>query len=180
VGRAHGRRSIDTVREIAPALRAKEEVGWLAAAELADTEGLLALPGAREAFHALGDDRRAVVTSGGRQLAELRLRHVGLQLPRVLVAAEDVAAGKPAPDGYRVAAERLGIDAADCVVIEDTPPGIAAGLSAGATVLAVATTFPPDALRGAHVVVRSLARVELALVGSGIRLTTVAGDGVPP
>jgi sugar-phosphatase len=170
VRRAHGRRSIDTVREIAPLLRAEEEVEWLAAAELDDTDGLCLLPGARGALHALGDDRRAVVTSGGRPLAELRLRHVGLPIPRVLVTAEDVEAGKPAPDGYRRAAERLGHDPADCVVIEDTPAGISAGRAAGATVLAVATTFPPGILGDAHAVLTSLAAVRITLVGSDVHL----------
>lgn len=176
VRRAHGRRSIDTVREITPLLRAEEEVEWLAAAELEDTEGLCLLPGAREALHVLGEDRRAVVTSGGRQLAELRLRHVGLQIPRILVAAEDVQAGKPAPDGYQLAAQRLGFEPTSCVVIEDTPPGVEAGLSAGATVLAVATTFPAEALGGAHAVVRSLAAVDVVADSERVCLTTVAAE----
>lgn len=180
VRRAHGRRSIDTVREVAPLLCAEEEVAWLAAAELDDTEGLCRLPGAREALHALGDDRRAVVTSGGRQLAELRLRRVGLQIPRVLVAAEDVEAGKPAPDGYRLAAQRLGFEPARCVVIEDTPPGIEAGLAAGATVVAVATTFDPEMLGKAHAVVRSLAEVDIAPGDSEVCVTVGGGGATLP
>jgi sugar-phosphatase len=84
------------VREIAPALDIDAEVAWLAAAELSDTAGLSALPGASSVFHAVPDERRAVVTSGGRDLARLRLQHVGFPVPGVLVAAEDVSAGKPA------------------------------------------------------------------------------------
>ncbi|MGQ0539694.1 MAG: HAD-IA family hydrolase [Gemmatimonadaceae bacterium] len=179
VRRAHGRRSIETVREVAPLLPAEAEVAWLTAAELADTDGLRALPGAAHALDALSDTRRAIVTSGSRQLALLRLRHVDLAVPAVLVGADDVQAGKPAPDGYLLAARRLGIDPADCVVIEDTPAGIAAGRAAGATVLAVATTFPPDSLKQADVVVPSLALLQIAEVETHVALT-VAADADEP
>ncbi|HSA56066.1 MAG TPA: HAD-IA family hydrolase, partial [Gemmatimonadaceae bacterium] len=121
VARAHGRRSVETVLDVAPHLDAETEVRWLAEAELLDTDGLVALPGAQAAIAALPEARRAVVTSGGRALASLRLHQVGLPLPAVLVAAEDVRAGKPSPECYRLAASRLGVDPAQCVVVEDTP-----------------------------------------------------------
>ncbi len=61
----------------------------------------------------------------------------------MLVTSDQVAAGKPAPDSYLLAAERLGLDPADCLVLEDAPAGVAAGRAAGATVWAVTTTHPP-------------------------------------
>jgi sugar-phosphatase len=166
--RAHGRRSIDTVQEFAPDLDPDEEVRWLAAAELADTEGLAQLPGALVALAALTDDERAVVTSGGGALATLRLTHTGLPVPRVLVAAEDVMSGKPDPEGYLAAARRLQVDPRDCVVFEDAPPGVEAGLAAGATVIAVSTTFPVDALHTASAVVESMAAVHLSRSGEEV------------
>jgi mannitol-1-/sugar-/sorbitol-6-phosphatase len=173
VRRAHGRRSVETVRELAPALDAEAEVAWLAALELSDAEGLRLLPGASAVFDALTDCQRAVVTSGGRALAEFRLGHVSLSRPSVLVAAEDVRIGKPAPDGYLLAADRLGLDARECVVIEDTPAGVAAGKAAGARVLAVSTTFPASALLEADIVVHSLAVIQVTASEQLVHLTVI-------
>lgn len=175
VRRAHGRRSIETVREVAPQLDAEVEVRWLEGTETSDAEGLAILPGAAELFQAIPRGRRAVVTSGGRALAEFRLAAIGLTPPAVLISAEDVQRGKPAPDGYLLAAERLGAAPRECVVIEDTPAGIAAGRAAGATVLAVATTFPPGDLRHAHVVLPSLSAVDTMVHSTELRLTIKAG-----
>ena len=150
-------------------------MAWLAATELTDTDGLIALPGALDAFVAVADNGRAVVTSGGRELARLRLRHTGLPVPEVLVAAEDVRVGKPSPEGYELAAARLGIEISRSLIIEDTRAGIRAGRAAGATVLAVATTFPADALAEADMVVASLAAVQLRQIGDEVELMISRG-----
>lgn len=171
VRRAHGRRSIETVQEVAPTLDAHAEVRWLAAVELADAEGLRILAGASALYNALPDRHRAIVTSGGRALAEFRLAQVKLTTPATLVAAEDVDNGKPAPDGYLLAAQHLGSDARDCIVIEDTPAGVEAGRSAGATVIAIATTFAASALRHADVVVQSLAEIQATVAEGVVHLT---------
>ncbi len=175
VRRAHGRRSVDTLREVAPHVPLEDEVAWLAATELADTQGLIALPGALDAFGAVADNRRAVVTSGGRELARMRLRHTGLSVPEVLVAAEDVRVGKPSPEGYELAAARLGIEPSSCLVIEDTPAGISAGRAAGAAVLAIATTFPADALTEAEMVVASLTGIRIRQIGGEVELMIPSG-----
>ena len=170
VRRAHGRRSIETVREVAPQLDAVAEAQWLEDIESSASEGLARLPGAAELFEAVPPDRRAVVTSGGRVLARFRLVSVGFASPAVLISADDVQRGKPAPDGYLLAAERLGVAPAECIVVEDTPPGIAAGRAAGATVLAVATTFRARELDQAHVVVPSLTAVASTVQGAELHL----------
>ena len=175
VRRAHGRRSIETVREVAPHLDAEVEVRWLEGTETSDAEGLAILPGAAELFRAIPKERRAVVTSGGRALAEFRLAAVGLASPTVLISAEDVERGKPAPDGYLLAAERLGAAPGECVVIEDTPAGIGAGRAAGATVLAVTTTFPAAELQQAHVVLASFAAVDAIVRGGELQLSITEG-----
>jgi sugar-phosphatase len=175
VRRAHGRRSIETVREVAPQLDADAEVRWLEGTETSDAEGLAVLPGAAELFQAIPPERRAIVTSGGRALATFRLGAIGLTSPAVLVCAEDVRQGKPAPDGYLLAAARLGVAPGECVVIEDTPAGIAAGRAAGATVIAVTTTFPARDLRQANVVVPSLAAVEAIIEPTEVQLVIAAG-----
>ncbi|MGQ0642991.1 MAG: HAD-IA family hydrolase [Gemmatimonadaceae bacterium] len=168
--RAHGRRTIETVREFAPHLDAASEARWLETLEVRDVDGVVALPGAAAMYNAIADSRRAVVTSGGRALAANRLHAVGLALPSVLVVAEDVAHGKPAPDGYLIGASRLGIAPSLCLVIEDAPPGIAAAKAAGATVLAVATTFPAADLTAADMTVASLAAVRVSVAADAIHV----------
>ncbi|RIJ10294.1 HAD family hydrolase, partial [Clavibacter michiganensis subsp. insidiosus] len=70
-------------------------------------------------------------------LARARLTGAGVRVPDLLVTAEDVANGKPHPDGYLLAAERLGVDPADAIVYEDAEAGIQAGLAAGMRVVVV-------------------------------------------
>ena len=74
----------------------------------------------------------------------------------MLVTAEQVEAGKPNPAGYLRAAALLGVDPVRCLVLEDAPAGVDAGLSAGMTVIAVLTTNNESALRNAHRRVRDL------------------------
>jgi mannitol-1-/sugar-/sorbitol-6-phosphatase len=78
----------------------------------------------------------AVVTSADRRRAKARLGATGIT-PPLLVTSEDSSRGKPHPDPYLAAAERLGIDPARCLVVEDSQPGIDAGYAAGATIAAL-------------------------------------------
>ena len=103
------------------------------------------------------------MTSGTRALATGRLAHGGLPIPEQLITADDVERGKPDPQPYLAGAAALGVDPADCLVIEDAPAGIEAGKAAGMTVLALATTFEAGALAAADYVVGSLADVALEL-----------------
>ncbi len=150
---AHGRRTRDTVTAAAPHLDVDREVAWLDAAELADVDGLREVPGVRQFLATLPAGSWAVVTSCGPALARLRLTSVGLPVPEIVVTSADVTHGKPAPDGYQLGAERLGQDAAACVVFEDAPPGIAAGRAAGARVIALSTTHPDADFSGAAAVI---------------------------
>ena len=146
---AHGRRTRDTVKAAAPHLDADREAAWIDAVELADVDGLIAVSGAGEVLTRLPAASWAVVTSCGRALAELRLTSVGLPIPKIVVTSQDVSQGKPAPDGYRLGAKRLGLEAAACVVFEDAPAGIAAARSAGARVIALTTMLAARDLAGA-------------------------------
>jgi sugar-phosphatase len=143
----HGRPAAAVVAEVLPAgADADAEADRLEDIEVEDTDGVVALPGAADV---LALPVVAVVTSCTLRLARARLGAAGLPEPAVLVTADMVARGKPAPDPYLLAAERLGVDPADCVVLEDAPAGIAAGRAAGMAVWAVATTHEPAELRGA-------------------------------
>lgn len=140
---AHGRRGIDTVRMFAPAgVDVEAEAARLAAVEQEQTEGIRAVPGAALLLRSLPPGSWAVVTSADRALATSRMALAGLPTPDLLITAEDVTAGKPDPQGYRLAARRLGLAAEDCIVFEDAPAGIAAGRASGARLVVVATTLP--------------------------------------
>jgi len=158
---AHGRKARDTLKIMAPSLATDEEVAWLDATELADVEGLSVLGGARELVSALPRDRWAIVTSCGRDLARLRLRAAGVPEPDVLVVAEEVKRGKPAPDGYRLGADRLGFAPRDCIVFEDAPAGVAAGKAAGAVVIGLTTNYAAEDLREADATIGDLRSIQV-------------------
>ena len=143
----HGRPARDVVAEHVAADAVDAEAATLTKVELADTEGVVAFAGAAAV---LALPVVAIATSCTLPLADARLRVAGLRVPAVLVTADQVALGKPAPDPYLLAAERLGVDPAECLVLEDAPSGIAAGRAAGMTVWAVTTTHVPADLRAAH------------------------------
>ena len=140
---SHGVPSPQVVARVAPHLDTREEIDRIERRH-AETGGA-ALPGAAELL-ARAD---AVVTSCSPPLAAARLRAADLPTPDVLITSDRTARGKPHPDPYLAAAEALGADPADCLVIEDSPAGIEAGRAAGMTVWAVTTTHDPDELAGA-------------------------------
>jgi sugar-phosphatase len=169
---AHGRRSSETIRDLAPELDARREAAALDALEATTTDGVEPVPGADDLIAALPPGRWAIVTSGSRDVAVLRLRHAGIRRPAVLVTGQDVPRGKPDPAGYLLAAERLGVDPHACVAVEDAPPGVAAARAAGARVIAVTTTHGAAALQAADAVVDALARVRVAPeADGGLRVT---------
>jgi mannitol-1-/sugar-/sorbitol-6-phosphatase len=164
---AHGRRAIETVRLLAPHLDADLELKELERRELADTEGTLVIPGALQLLNSIPRNRWAVVTSGTRELATLRLSVGGLPVPEKLVSADDVVLGKPDPSPFLKGAEMLGFFPETCLVIEDSPSGITAAKAAGMRSLAVPTTYPADELRQADVLLKNLAQIRIEPVHNG-------------
>lgn len=158
---AHGRRPQDTLQSVVPHLNRPEELAWLEAAELGDTDGLIAVPGAAQLLTSLPGVPWAIVTSAGTELAPLRLQTAGLPVPPVIVSSRDVNRGKPAPDGYLLAAARLGVAPGEAIVFEDAPAGVSAGLAAGSAVIGVATTHTEEQLAGAAVVIPDLTSVKV-------------------
>jgi HAD superfamily hydrolase (TIGR01509 family) len=122
-------------------------------------------PGALELLRALGEAGVpcALVTMSYRSLAAT----VAAMLPgafTVVVAGDEVERGKPAPDPYLRAAQLLGVDPADCVVVEDSPTGVASGEAAGAHVLACPHMVPIPAAPGRSRV-EALTEVDVAALG---------------
>ncbi|WP_280950933.1 HAD-IA family hydrolase [Rhizobium sp. R339] len=134
----HGQRAIDTIRRLElPGVDAEIEAEKITNAEIDDVEGVVAIAGAAEFLAALPTDRWAIVTSASKELARRRLEAAGLRMPNVIVTGEDVAAGKPDPQCFLLAARRLGVPAANCLVFEDVEAGVKAGKAAGADVMVV-------------------------------------------
>jgi len=170
IAMAHGRRTIETVRLVAPHLSVDAEVASLEANEAMTSEGIYEVTGARELLERLPAHKWAVVTSGIRTVAELRLKLTGLPAPNVMICADDIERGKPDPEGYLKAAAGLGYAAGDCIVIEDAPAGIEAAHAAGMQVVAIASTYAPDRLAVADAVVEQLADLRIALNGDDLRI----------
>lgn len=133
--------------------------------EVADVEGITVLPGAVEALQLLAPlGLCAIVTSSTRDVALARLAAAGLPAPAAVVTVDDVVRGKPDPEPFRVGAERLGVDPAHCLVVEDASAGVAAGRAAGATTVGLTTTTPS---LEADVVVPDLAAVRFDVGADG-------------
>ena len=138
---SHGHPTEATLRRMAPDLSAAERdeaAQLMFDLECTDLADVVAGRGAHRLLAVLAERKIpwAVVTSAGRRLAEVRLAAAGIDAP-VLLSLDDVARGKPEPDGYLKAAAELGIDPAACLVVEDSEPGIAAGRAAGMRVAAL-------------------------------------------
>lgn len=146
---AHGRPSIETLREYLPDADHEVENREVERREIADLEGVVPLPGARELLSMLPPGRWTIATSCTRPLAEVRIRAAGLPVPQKIITSSDIVKGKPDPEPYLKAAALLGFPAAECVVFEDVRAGIRAGKAAGARVVALRTTVDDEELRGA-------------------------------
>lgn len=170
LSKIHGRRSIDSVRDLRPDLNAEEEDAWLRHMESTDTDGVTTLPGAKDFVLGLREGCFAYVTSGTSDVAGARLRHLGMPTPDESVYGEDVANGKPAPDPYLLAAQRLGIEPSECLVFEDTPAGVRSARAAGMRVVGIATWKTPEDLAEADAVVRNFTHLSCMLAEDGTEI----------
>jgi sugar-phosphatase len=169
----HGVRATDVIRmlkpefseaEVAEGLRLIEDM------EVDDTDGLTVLPGAKALLSSLPADRWAIVTSATHRLTLARLAAAGLPVPDRLISGDMVKRGKPDPEPYRRGAELLRLAPADCVVVEDAPSGVGAGLAAGSRVLGVTTTHPADELDASTWITASLGQVQARVSGDALEL----------
>lgn len=166
---SHGRPTIATMEHFLPARDHSEELEEMDRYEETQLEGIRAVPGATQIVHALQKHSWAIVTSAWRRLAEARVLAAGLPLPNVIVPVDEICNGKPHPEGFLQAAERLGVAPKDCLVFEDTQPGIEAGMSAGMQVVALLTTVPAQHLKH-RPLIRDFRDVRIQIDGECIRL----------
>lgn len=169
---AHGRRTSETIRLIAPQLDSESEVQRIEHREADDVEGVQVMPGARELVESIPQGRWGIVTSGTRHLATSRLKLAQIPIPAVLVTAESVKEGKPHPAPYLMGAQLLGLSPEDCVVIEDAPAGVDSARAAGATVIGLANTYPAENLKAANGIVSSLEHLVVhQAAGLGLKIS---------
>ena len=164
---AHGVRTVEVIRRVAPHLDAEVEAAAIEDEEAGDQTGVIVMPGAAKLVQSVPLGRWGVVTSGSRQLATNRLRHCGLPVPEVLVTSDDVTHGKPDPEPYLKGAACLGFAPSDCLVIEDAPAGIRSAHAAGMKVLGLASTYEPGKLVEANAVILELAKIRVSTNGTG-------------
>lgn len=166
----HGRRAIDSVRELRPDLDAAAELQILEDFEIEDREGLVVLPGVCDLIDRLPSNRWTVVTSATERLARVRLAAGGIPVPDRLVTAETVHEGKPSPMPYLSGASLLGLPPEDCAVFEDSASGVVAGHAAGCTVIATTFSHPTERLEEADYIVPDLTGVAVQLTCDVIEL----------
>ncbi|WP_129839700.1 HAD-IA family hydrolase [Streptomyces sp. RFCAC02] len=169
----HGRQAWASMAELLPDRpmeRNLEDGRRHLAKEMADVDGIVPVPGAPEFLAALRGAPHALVTSADLPLATARMTAAGLPMPAVRVTAEQVGASKPDPEGFLKGAAELGLDPADCLVLEDSAAGVAAGRAAGMRVIGVgrgAAEHKPT------VTVDTLERVTVEPSGDGTYLVVI-------
>lgn len=166
----HGRPAAEIIADLLPADRVPAAVARIEQLEVEDAAGgVAALPGTLALLEGLPAERWAVVTSASRRLAEARLDQAGIRA-KTLIAADDISRGKPDPEPFLLAAGRLGVDPARCVVFEDAPAGLTAGRAAGMVTVALTTTHRADEL-SADAVVGTLADVSAQATDGSVEIT---------
>lgn len=167
----HGRQGQESMALLLPDRPHEENLAEnraLLAAETAELEGVVALPGAADLLDALAHLPHALVTSAPLELATARMGAAGLRMPQIVVSAAAVTASKPHPEGFLTGARLLGVTAVDCVVFEDSANGIQAGLAADMRVIGIG---PHAAAAHPTWAVETPAQVTVAVDGDGILLT---------
>jgi mannitol-1-/sugar-/sorbitol-6-phosphatase len=170
VSMAHGRRSVETIRVVAPEMKAEEENLKVEQMEIEDKEGIVVIPGAPELLRSLPPERFTIVTSATPALAVARLGYAELPVPKRFVSADDVVNGKPDPEPYLKGAALLGFGAKDCIVIEDVPAGVQSAKAAGMRAIALTTTYPAAELSAADVILSSCRDIKASFDGTELRL----------
>jgi beta-phosphoglucomutase-like phosphatase (HAD superfamily) len=128
-------------------------------------EGVPAFPGVLELIHAAlarSEFRLAIATSASLELSQAILQSTKVPYERMAyVSGNDVTKKKPDPQVFLLAAGKIGIEPARCVVFEDAPSGVQAAKAAGARCIAVTNSAPVEELRPADIVCDSLEQITL-------------------
>ena len=145
VPRIHGRRAVDSIRDLGPHLDQRAAFLRLEHLEATDTDGVVPMPGAIEFLKSLQDIPWGIVTSGSRPIAIPRLRAGGIAPPTVFVTAEQISQGKPQPEAFLKGAELLRLPPSEIIAFEDTLAGVRSARSAGMRVVALSDESAEEA-----------------------------------
>lgn len=167
----HGMRAIEIVKMLRPDIDPLEGLRVIEDLELEDMADLTVLAGVKDLLESLPPDRWAIVTSATHRLMLGRLAAAGLPIPQRIISADMVERGKPDPEPYIRGAELLGFHPAECVVVEDAPSGVGAGVAAGCRVLAVLGTHLAEELSAASWIVPSLDHLSVSATADSLQLT---------
>jgi mannitol-1-/sugar-/sorbitol-6-phosphatase len=171
---AHGVRTIEVIRRVAPHLNAEVEAAAIENHEAHDQRGVTVMRGAVELVSSIPPGQWGVVTSGSRLLATNRLRHCGVPVSRVLVTSDDVTNGKPHREPYIKGAEQLGFAPGTCLVIEDAPAGIQSAHAAGMKVVAISSTYSPSKLTEADALIQGFQELSVGVADGRLIVSTQA------
>lgn len=166
----HGTRAIDIVKLLRPDIDPQEGLQVIEDMEMEDTADMKVLPGVRTLLESLPPERWAIVTSATRRLLLGRLEAAQLPVPTRVISGDMVERGKPDPEPYRRGAALLGLRPEECIVVEDAPSGVGAGVAANCRVLAVLGTHSTEQLHEAEWVVASLEDLKVTQVADGLEL----------
>ncbi|MEE2808505.1 MAG: HAD family phosphatase [Verrucomicrobiota bacterium] len=131
--------------------------------EIIISEGIEPLPGVRDLLRSLKSEQIACSIASSTPIANIEAVMKIIELSDyfdAITAAEDVSNGKPSPEVFLKAAEKIKVDPKRCVVFEDAHVGIEAGRAANMHVIAVATTHPIESLSNAHTVTENLKDID--------------------
>lgn len=162
----HGQPAAQVLAASFPPEQVAEALARIIEIEADEVADVIALPGAAEALAALGDDAKAIVTSGTRLIAGNRIAAAGLVRPDIVVTFDDVTKGKPDPEPFLLGRSRLGMETRPCVVFEDAPAGLAAARAAGCWTVGIAGTHEAHEL-DADLVIDGLFQLRLEPVAEG-------------
>nr|WP_219606657.1 sugar phosphatase [Pectobacterium sp. CFBP8739] len=171
----HGKQAITSLRHFLQGQSEEtiqQEFDALEKTEASDTQGIVAMPGAKALLERLDalDIPWAIVTSGTVPIASARHHRGELPAPRAFITAEQVAKGKPHPDAYLLGAQQLGLKPEECVVVEDAPAGVLSGLAAGCKVIAVKAPADTPKLDQVDLVLDSLEQIEIETLPNGAKV----------
>ena len=166
----HGTRAIDIVKMLRPDIDPDEGLKVIEDMEIEDTADMEILPGVRTLLERLPPERWVIVTSATERLLLGRLAAAGLPIPKRYISGDMVERGKPDPEPYVRGAKLLGLQPEECIVIEDAPSGVGAGIAANCRVLAVLGTHSVQQLHQADWVLASLEELSVTSSADGLEL----------
>jgi sugar-phosphatase len=168
-----GRPARDVIQHFAAQLPVTPDEALRRYLEFAATSqvGIRPIPGARSLVAQLPADRWVVVTSGTRDFAVKRITAADLPEPAHLITADDVSAGKPDPQPYLAAAQKIGANPADCLAIDDSPAGIESASRAGCSTLALLTTHRRSQLSTADAYAETLSQLRISVHNHQLHVT---------